>query len=764
MGRRWWTSPTCEAIVLGCALFVTYLLNGGLMILADSISNSYLPLSVLNEGNLSYTPEEFPFLFIWELTTPSEKRLISILEITPAVAELQQQGVLRVLRENYNLVPSTRPGLYVNQFGPGAGLTALPVVAIVQAAAGDLMERRVVLAAACRIVSAGCVAASAVLILLTARRFVPRGQALVLALAYGLGTCVWAVSSQSLVQHGPNEFFLALGAYALARGLETSRWHLLTGLAFSAAAMCRPTSVVVAVAVGGYLILSDRRGCVAYVLGALPGALFLAGYNHYYLGSPVTFGQTVQARLYLTRENGVADVWQTPFWVGFGGQLISPSRGLLVYSPWLIFSLVGGVMVWLRREYGWLRPFTVAVATVFLVQSKWFSWWAGWSYGYRGVVDTVPFLALFTLPLMQRVWASRTWLAVGGVCLAWSVFVQALGAWTFDMEGWNARRGYAVTAPGQKYPFYSVSREAAESVAMATRQQVRPAELNIDFPPHERRLWSLSDNQLGYYLTHFGESRAVRQRHAEGGTWIVGRNPALTHYNLGVAFAALGNADRAAEEYQQAIDAQPKLARAYLDLAVLFARQQKIDQAEPAFRKAIELAPQELVPRENLALMLARAGRFAESAEEYERCVQLDPNSPMIRLGLADVLTAQGEDRRAIENYREAIRLRPNILEPRRGLAWCLATSPDAGLRNPREAWGLARELVQATASREPLVLDAAAAAAAGLGRFDEAVRLAELALLKLSADASSTLRQEIDARLALYRRQEAYVRPAIAR
>ncbi|MBL9125346.1 MAG: tetratricopeptide repeat protein, partial [Planctomycetaceae bacterium] len=753
-------SSSAVAALLFVCLLIIYLLNGGLIILADSVSNSYLPVSLLEEGNLSYTPDEFPFMFGWEVKGPGGAQPLAITHLTPTVAALRDEGLLQIQRENYFLVPSARPGLYVNTFGPGAGLTALPAVAVVRLAVGDLLDRRWWLAVACRVVSAACVAGSAALLYLTGCLFVTRGQALALALSYGLGTCVWAISSQSLTQHGPNELYLALGVYALARANVSWRWLAVAGVALSAAVVCRPTSGVVILAVGAYLLVTDWRGCLAFTVACCPLLLFLAGYNYHYFGSPLTFGQTVQARLYLERQFGTTNAWRTPFWTGFFGLLLSPSRGVLIYSPWLVVTVCGAVAVWRRKEYAWLRPLTIAAAAIAVLQCKWFDWWGGWCYGYRPLVDILPLTVPMALPLLPAIWRTASLRAVGGALVAWSIFVQALGAAAFDMEGWNARRGFMVQVPGAEAPQYTASPAEAEALAQLTGARPQPATLNIDFPPHNGRLWSLRDNQIGYYLTHFGESRAARRQAAHDLTWLAGRNPIITHYSLGLALTQLGRGDEALAEYQAAIRERPSFVQGYLNLGNLYAERGDYARAIGAYEQLLQLEPHAFLPRENLARVLASAGRYPEAIEQFQQCLSRDPNSAQTHFHYAETLAAAGDDAAAIAQYRAALRLAANDGNSMRGLAWLLATATDPQMRNPREAWVLARQLNAATRSQDALVLDTAAAAAAALGRYADAVSLAESALKLPALATDPQLAQEIRARLELYRQQQAYVRP----
>ncbi len=80
-------------------------------------------------------------------------------------------------------------------------------------------------------------------------------------------------------------------------------------------------------------------------------------------------------------------------------------------------------------------------------------------------------------------------------------------------------------------------------------------------------------------------------------------------------------------------------------------------------------------------------------------------------------------------------------------LAWILATTRDEGLRDGRAALALIEPLARA-APADAAILSAQAAALAELGRFPEAVGIAERALAAADANAAEPLRQ----RLAAYR------------
>jgi hypothetical protein len=525
--RNWAVGAAVFLVLLG-----VYHLNGDFQMSNDAKPNMYLPITLLREGNLSFTPDEMPFMFVWWLETPqgavaaSFRRWDEELQGRTA-AELRRAGLLGQAEPRYYVIPSVRTDaatgqrLYVNTFGPGAGLAALPVFALLHAVAGDLADNPRLMNYAGKFVSVVMVAGSAALIFLTVARFTSAACALLVAAAYGLGTCVWSISSQALWQHGPNEFFLALGTLFLIRlGRGQGRWKdaALCGLAYSAAVVCRPTSLVVAAAAGVYLLIAARRLVLTYVLAALPLGLALAAYNTYYLGSPLKTGQGEAGKVVARQKTGSQALWQTPLAEGTAGLMVSPSRGLLVFSPWVIFALGGAAAAWWRRgAFAPLMGLTLGTLGLLVIAFKWFDWWGGWCFGYRPIVDTMPLLAVMLVPAMNWICRKKAALVTFLVLLAWSVTVQVLGAWAYNLETWNAPvSAFDVYLPGEFTPEVVADSDQVQRIA-ATRpvEYVNPITADIDKPQHRRRLWSLTDNQIRHLMASFTESRRVKHREME---------------------------------------------------------------------------------------------------------------------------------------------------------------------------------------------------------------------------------------------------------
>jgi hypothetical protein len=233
-------------------------------------------------------------------------------------------------------------------------------------------------------------------------------------------------------------------------------------------------------------------------------------YNIRFFGSPFSFAQELVGHIIAKQKTGSPDLWQTPLLEGLAGLFVSPSRGLLIFSPFLVVSFWGLVRVFRVPAYAVLRPLATGAILTMLLQAKWFDWWGGWAYGYRPWLDAVPFLCLLLVPVLDTVLATRVRRTVFSLALTWAVFVQGLGALSYD-RSWNLRKIYVVRLRTAAKPFGFL--DDSEARAFAERPGATYIGLSycdIDFPFCRHRLWSLSDNLISYQITHFSETRARR--------------------------------------------------------------------------------------------------------------------------------------------------------------------------------------------------------------------------------------------------------------
>jgi hypothetical protein len=89
--------------------------------------------------------------------------------------------------------------------------------------------------------------------------------------------------------------------------------------------------------------------------------------------------------------------------------------------------------------------------------------------------------------------------------------VQVLGAFCYDVSGWNGRWAWDVVGPGPDRRVTYDDPHLAERQVRDRGGQIEPREQNVDLPAYRHRLWSVTDNPLSYYLTRAGSARTRRQ-------------------------------------------------------------------------------------------------------------------------------------------------------------------------------------------------------------------------------------------------------------
>ncbi|HEY6557075.1 MAG TPA: hypothetical protein VI072_07365 [Polyangiaceae bacterium] len=508
-------STRALAWLLFAGLVVLYHANWTEMVEGDTYVSISTPFELLETGKTSFHPDRHPQLFKWRSKPPlqvhDEFRVNRWQErfAGKSAEEWRASGHLVFNGPRYFLIESSVQRVYVSTFGPIPGMLLLPLAATVRAIDRTAPYEFNLKLAVGKLQGSLFIAGSATLLFLLALRWSSRRNALLVAIAYGAGSCVWAISSQSLWQQSVNQFFLMLGAYFLLGPLRERNAALLAGLAFGAAVATRATSAIFLLAVLVYLLVYQRKNASYFLLGAAPLPLVIAVYNFHFFGSPITFAQELVGHDLALEKTGSPDLWQTPVLKGLRGLLLSPSRGLLVFSPVFVLSFWGMLRIWRTQRLIAFRPLVAGVALTMALQCKWFDWWGGWSYGYRPWLDVMPFLALFMLPVLDDVLARPLSRVLYGALLAWSVFVQALGAFSYDRT-WNERELFVVEFAEGRTQALLTEPEARAVAKSDGGKYLGPSLCNIDFPWCRSRLWSWRDSIILYQIQRYNWTRANR--------------------------------------------------------------------------------------------------------------------------------------------------------------------------------------------------------------------------------------------------------------
>lgn len=250
--------------------------------------------------------------------------------------------------------------------------------------------------------------------------------AFLFSLIYAFATCVWSVASQAIWQHGPSLFFITL---SLALLLNEKPLFPAAGFFLGMAVWNRPTNILIAVPMTIYVLVHHRAKFLIYALGESIPMLLLCTYSLSYFGSISALGQAQSL-------NG----FNANLLSGLFGLLLSPSRGLIVFSPIFMFSFpfVGSALF-----TGTLSPvfryFSMSIIACILVYSKWHNWWGGHSFGYRLLIELVPMLMLFLAVCWERyIYRHKLAQFIFAVLAIFSVYVHFLGMYIYPSSHFDS--------------------------------------------------------------------------------------------------------------------------------------------------------------------------------------------------------------------------------------------------------------------------------------------------------------------------------------
>lgn len=260
-----------------------------------------------------------------------------------------------------------------------------------------------------------------------------------LALTFALGTGVMSTTSRNLWVQGP-ALLVTVGVLALAQALTERRGPIarVDAVLVAAAALLvvlgystRPPLALLGIVM---LWLAWDRGrwrlAVAYAAASAGGLVAVVSVNI------ATYGDWIapysRDRLELGRS----------FPEAFAANLVSPGRGLFVWTPLLLLGVAWCVVRWRdaslfeRLLVGWVGLHLVAV-------SAFPHWWAGATVGPRFMLDVVPALfVLLTTPVMalRATPASgrrSALLAALAVATLWGGFVNVRAGYRMSVMLWN---------------------------------------------------------------------------------------------------------------------------------------------------------------------------------------------------------------------------------------------------------------------------------------------------------------------------------------
>src|SRR5437588_10337700 len=347
----------------------------------------------------------------------------------------------------------------------------------------------------------------------------------------------------------------------------------------------------------------------------------------------------------------------------------------------VLLGLVSAGVIALRHKQpylvtGWFWYLTMLVPVIGLIQVG--SQAHADRYTYLPQIGLYLLLAwaitdALTSPLQRSILAATASVAI--IALAWCAHIQAsywrngesIWGHALAVTSWNfmahdglgeclANRGHLDEAIDQFQMALNIApgyREIETNLMLAltkkgrTDEAITHLQVLLKEDPNDAQL----HYNLGNALRKKGDSRGAIAAY-EKSLSIQGRYPAA-HYNLGIALDQDGEIEEAIAHYQEAVKEQPNYPDVYYSLGNDYLRKDRVEDAIAAYEQSLKSRSRYPEVENNIGLALVQKGRPSE----------------------------------AIAHWQNALAIQPDSVDPLTNLAWVLATVPEVGIRNQKQAW-----------------------------------------------------------------------------
>ena len=233
------------------------------------------------------------------------------------------------------------------------------------------------------------------------------------------------------------------------------------------------------------------------------------------------------------------------------------------------------------------------------------------------------------------------------------------------------------------------------------------------------------------------------------------------HINLGNALMAIGQTAAATVHYSRVVELNPRHGGAHYNLGHAMLAQDRPAEAVKHFSTAIRLDNKLPDAHRHLATAFQRLGEFDKARQSLERAIALAPANGVLQAELGALLAQSGRPREAIKAYQRALELSPDFVGAMNNLAWLLATHPEAEVRDGAEAGRLAERAAELGERKHAFLMGTLGAAYAEAGRFEEAIKSAEVAIQLAERAGQTELAAKNKELLASYRERRPWREPS---
>lgn len=283
---------------------------------------------------------------------------------------------------------------------------------------------------------------------ITAKQLLPLTWSLIVAIGAALGTQVLSTASRALWSDTWGIFLLSIVLFMLIRNeLGKKSFHpVVLATILSWTYFVKPTYSISIFVITVFTFLFYRRIFICYCLTGMIWFGIFVGYSWYYFGKWLPSYYSA-SRLCVSET----------FLIALTANLVSPARGLLIYSPFILFILY---LLWRHYRYVVHKRLLWTGIIVFFLHlitvSSFPHWWAGHSFGPRFMIGVLPWeilLSIIGIHAMISSWQQQAFksnyrlsilpavekikIIIGTLLLITSIFINWRGAYAPPTWRWN---------------------------------------------------------------------------------------------------------------------------------------------------------------------------------------------------------------------------------------------------------------------------------------------------------------------------------------
>ncbi len=237
------------------------------------------------------------------------------------------------------------------------------------------------------------IAATAVIIYFIARKFLGIFLSLSVVFIFAFCTSAWSTASRALWQHGPSMLMLSITLLLILNARSKPHLVQFASLPLAFSYVVRPTNGISIALLTLFVFIKYRnyffRFCLWSLAVAIPFILF--NYSIY---------NSILSPYYMPQRIGASP----HFFEALAGNLISPGRGIFIFTPIFLVSLAGIYIKIKNRQFEQLDGFLITIILFhWLAISSFPFWYGGWTIGPRLFSDMVPYFIYLLIPFIAEI-------------------------------------------------------------------------------------------------------------------------------------------------------------------------------------------------------------------------------------------------------------------------------------------------------------------------------------------------------------------------